>query len=343
MNSLYPSGGGLGSTGARLDGPNPNQGGITPPMMPPQIDFNQLLQIRESENRDALNRETNVLKPRLNQIADQVVQPKQPLNYLPPNYISPTDQAKLDVAKRGQDIQEKLGQARVGVSEEGLDVRREGITNQKELGEKRIDTTRQLGEGKLDIEQSKLNLADWKAKHPNGKIIEVKGGNIQVVDPQTGKTIDTGIPSGTMTEQASITAKGNESRATKATIPGRAPVNSNADLPTQQKVGTQLSAQKIMNEHPEWAKFIKIDPNSGLVIVQPPGGGMMGYGGGPDLGTFSAINQALYPKKVEPSVIPAKVETKPSTEVMEKTQRNSAGQTRVVVSSDGGKTWTPKK
>lgn len=352
MNSLFP-GGGVGSNGVRLGGPNPPNpygGDITPPAMPAQIDFNELMRSVGAENNAERTHEMVMAnnRPMLSQIADKAIgsggQPvKPPLNYLPPNYISPLDQAKLDVQRRGQDIQEKLGTARVGVADEGLDVKREGIASQEKLGQSKLDVQKQIGEGKLDVEQSKLKLADWKAKNPDGKIVQVKGGNIHVIDPQTGEAIDTGVPSGTMTDKDMIAAKGNEARQTKATVPGRAPVNSTADLPTQQKVGQTLKAQELINTHPEWKNFIKIDPNSGLVIVTPPGNSFLGMGGGPDKAVYDQITSALYPKQ---STQPTKpVETKPSTEqVMEKTQRNpTTGATRKLTSKDGGKTWMDDK
>ena len=350
MNSLYP-GGGVGATGARLDSnPNPYGGNITPPMMPAQINFSQLLALRDSENRDALNRETNILKPRLGQIADQAIQSKKPMGSLPPTgMVTSLDQAKLDMQKRGQDIADRNNQGKLGIADEGLDVKREGQGITRDLGQQRIGVQQQ----NADTNKGKLDLADWKAKNPDGKIIQVRGGNIHVIDPQSGEAIDTGIPSGTMTEQASITAKGNEARQTKTTIPGRAPVNSNADLPTQQKVGGQLKAQELINTHPEWKNFIKIDPNSGLVIVTPPGNAMFGMGGGPDKAVYDEITKALYPKSSATAPVntpPAKVanvNTKPSigagSTMMEKVQKNSKGETRTVVSTDGGKTWVPKK
>lgn len=326
MNSLYPS------------------NGITPPAMPPQIDFNQLLQLRESENLADLNRQTNVLKPRIEAIGSNLTQPtQQPKNIVFNPGITPFQQGTLALRDKDIETRRQLGEGKLDVSKEGLNVKREGLDVTRNLGEKKIETNRQIEEGKL-------TLADWKAKHPDGKIAISKGGNIVVVNPQTGEAIDTGVSSGTLSDKDKIELAGGEARKTKEVIPGRAPVNATADLPTQQKVGSQLKAQELINTHPEWGKYIKIDPNSGLVIVTPPGNGFFGASG-PDKAIYDQINQALYPKSnstpsvglISPKV--ANEDTKLSTQsnVMEKVQRNSKGETRTVVSTDGGKTWVPKK
>lgn len=324
-------------------------GDITPPAMNNTFDIaGELGRTRgfiQHENEADRNQEMNLARlnrPRLEQVGQQIA---KPVNYAPPNYGEPQVDKwrREDLRDKQQLLTGALAKGKLDIANEGLDIKREGQAITKDLGQQRIDNTKTATEGKLEQGDKKLTLDDWKAKHPQGKLIFPKGGNVALIDPITGEAHDTGINTGTVTDAEKIRLTGSQARETKATIPGRAPVNSNADLPTQKKVGSQLEAQKLINTHPEWANFIKIDPNSGLVIVTPPGNSTFGMGGGPDKAIYDQITSALYPKTTVPPVNEKpKVEqtTQPAdNQVMKKTQKNSAGQTRELTSNDGGKTW----
>jgi len=148
-------------------------------------------------------------------------------------------------------------------------------------------------------------------------------------------------------EQARETAAvtGEQARQTRATAPGGSGTTS--QLPTQQKVQLQLKANKAKQEHPEWNKFIKTDA-SGMVEVAPPSTGGM-FSTGPDRKTYDAIiaymggeSTGTVPSNT-PAVTTPKAAPKASTKTIEKVQRNSKGETRTLISKDGGKTWSVKK
>lgn len=60
-------------------------------------------------------------------------------------------------------------------------------------------------EVKAGISQQRADIYAFKAKNPNLRIIIPKGGNVQTLNPQTGETQDTGIPTGSLTEMDKIT------------------------------------------------------------------------------------------------------------------------------------------
>lgn len=74
--------------------------------------------------------------------------------------------------------------------------------------------------------QSRADATKWKQEHPDFKYFEIKGGTVMGVNPITGEKRDTGISTGTMTEEdklalqqendiAKIAATGGEARKTE--------------------------------------------------------------------------------------------------------------------------------
>jgi hypothetical protein len=68
------------------------------------------------------------------------------------------------------------------------------LKEQSQAEKERTDTAN------LKIKQQRADIYDWKAKHPNMKIVFPKGGNIQAIDQTTGQTIDLGVPTGSLSD-----------------------------------------------------------------------------------------------------------------------------------------------
>ena len=110
---------------------------------------------------------------------------------------------------------------------------------------------------------------------------------------------------------------GEEARKTKATAPGGA--GSTSQIPTQQKVGLQLKANKAKQEHPEWSKYIKTDAD-GMVTISPPSSGGF-FSSGPDKAVYDAITAymngepAIPATTATPGAAPPKPAPKPNEPV----------------------------
>jgi len=158
-----------------------------------------------------------------------------------------------------------------------------------------------------------------------------------------------------------IGEQGEQQRQTKVVIPGKAPttLGDKPESATQTKTRLQLKANEGLQAHPEWSEFMSINPNTGMVDIVPPSSTWYGGQSGPDKKTYDEMvlhmkggqKTAVEEKtdKTAPLTIPPKktgsvVEPPDSGKILTKTQRNPAtGATRVVTSSDGGKTWSVKK
>jgi len=188
-----------------------------------------------------------------------------------------------------------------------------------DIAESEAERRAREGESRNAVAQARLQLDRFKAENPGSKILAPKGGTIKFVNPVTGVVKDTGINTGTMTDEDRINLEieGRESvariresdddpsnwvvvpqynaqglpigsvrvhkgsgEAIPVTIGAgskKEPVITRGSA-TQAKVGRAGRAQQAINEHPEWSKFISIDPNSGEVKVKAPGAGGLPFG-----------------------------------------------------------------
>lgn len=154
------------------------------------------------------------------------------------------------------------------------------------------------------IANAKLELDKWKTMNPEGKIYAPKGGNVMLVNPLTGESIDTGIETGSLTDeerikltgavqQQNIAAQGEQARTTKSTPSADSGVNS--QLPTQQKQAILNRAQQLINQRPDLAAYITINPNTNAVEIAPAGKtNWMGQQRGPSKEQFDEINNIIY-------------------------------------------------
>ena len=69
-----------------------------------------------------------------------------------------------------------------------------------ELREKAQEAKERNDIRNAEIRQQRADIYAFKAMHPNYKFVLPKGGNIQALDPATGQSHDTGIPTGSLTE-----------------------------------------------------------------------------------------------------------------------------------------------
>lgn len=153
-----------------------------------------------------------------------------------------------------------------------------------------------IDQAKVGISQQRANIYDFKAKNPGMRIVAPKGGNFQAIDPITGKTVDTGIDTGTYTDEekqkitgeqrmGEIEARGNIQKDIQgqrnegnlagiaARIQGQQDINAakpvKGELPTQTKVRQNNAARELANTRPDLAPFIQFDPNGNFTIQQP--------------------------------------------------------------------------
>jgi hypothetical protein len=203
MNSIY--------------GDSPQQAEFGPPDFHGGMDIQSILPgilaALQQENEKDRSFKREMLQPKqqqtpmLQQIGQQVKQPIQheepKKTFLPPTYngMSASDYFNLEEKKREFEGKSTLG-------ERGLDVKEKGLENTKELGEKKLEEKTTNDKARTEIAQHRADIYDFKAKHPNAQIIRTKGGNIHIYDPVTQTTHDTGIDSGTLSDEDEINLKG---------------------------------------------------------------------------------------------------------------------------------------
>lgn len=188
-----------------------------------------------------------------------------------------------------------------------------------ELREKAQQAKEKNDERNAQIRQQRADVYQFKATHPNWKVLLPKGGNVTMINPITNETHDTGIPTGTMTDldriwlqgeqrieqieatgaQAretegvrqtgrieAITERGKQARETKATPPGGA--TGVGGTPTQMKVNQYNKAREIYNSSPALGRYIKLGAGNEFRIMKP------GEKGGPTPQEYSTIINSIY-------------------------------------------------
>lgn len=236
------------------------------------------------------------------------------------------------------------------------------------------------GQSKIDISQQHQQLDEWKAKNPQGKVYAPKGGNVVIINPQTGEATDTGIPSGTLSDErrirltgdiksgqitqqgdiksgqieqqgnirsgqigqqhenrlGEISASGEQARETKGTLGAGTTKPLGSESATQTKTRLQLRANEAIQEHPEWQGFIKINPNNGMVDIEPPGKTWYGAQSGPDKATHDEIVSYIRGQSKSSTSKPTVPENKPVTSTAKPPDAKlEAGYVKVVDISTG--------
>lgn len=185
-------------------------------------------------------------------------------------------------------------------------------------------------EADLKIRQQRADIYEFKAKNPHMKLMTTKGGNITAFNPLTGQTIDTGVPSGSLSEmdklnfmqedalerigatgeetretegtrqvnrEKNIALQGEESRKTKGT-PSASTIapDKRTELPTQTKVRQFNKASEIANSDPDLGKFVKLGKSNDFEITKPGSGGFFGSAG-PTKQQYDQIVEKIYGTK----------------------------------------------
>lgn len=184
-------------------------------------------------------------------------------------------------------------------------------------------------EADIQIRQQRADVYDFKARNPHMKLMATKGGNITAFNPLTGETLDTGIPSGSLSEldkatltqenalerigatgaetretenlrqtgrERNIALQGEESRKTKGTPSASTSVSTKTELPTQTKVRQFNKASELANSDPELGKFIKIGKSNDFEVTKPGSGGFFGSKG-PTKEQYDSIVEKIYGTK----------------------------------------------
>lgn len=190
-----------------------------------------------------------------------------------------------------------------------------------ELREKAQQAKERNDERNAQIRQQRADVYAFKATHPNWKIMMPKGGNIIAINPQTGESHDTGIPTGSMTDldrinlqgeqrldqiaatgeetreteqtrqagrEAAIRARGEENRKTRETVPGG--IGGRDESSTQAKAGQYIRARQIANSSPTLSRFIKLSSGNEFTVIKP------NERGGPTPQQYSDIINTIYGK-----------------------------------------------
>lgn len=319
-------------------GTPPNQGsptpmsaqGINPPMMggyQPETGatdrFNEMLQnYPESENRGMLEKIALSMMalndPRLVQQIMQ--QPSQ---------------------------EQEAWSAQIGPAQAAAGLEGSSNVNMRQIANM-ILTGRQAGE-KIEISRAAQELNEWKAQNPNMQLKTREDGMIVGISPlDPTQVVETGVKSGDLSDQEKEDARieleeaketGRVSRAATATgekkaaatlqeerLRGR-PTKTTGAQSLEERRAISNRAQKIKNENPEWAKYIKIDGDE-VTVTAPRGMLRRKIGGGLTRDMRQQILDAIYPDGESSS-----------EEVMEKPIPDGSG---IAISRDGGKTWQRK-
>lgn len=175
-----------------------------------------------------------------------------------------------------------------------VNLRRDELGQRGAIASERADVSR----GNTDVARQRASIADFRAKNPGLKVLTPKGGNIQFMNPISGEVTDSGIPTGTMSEDElqemrgsqameqinrrgeisteQIGQRGEEQRKTLgqtgeqnlAAIAARLKGQGDTIQPTQERVRVQNEIAKLTTTKPELAKLIVTDPNGVITISE---------------------------------------------------------------------------
>jgi hypothetical protein len=196
--------------------------------------------------------------------------------------------------------------------------------------ERRNQELETQGQKKIDIQQQRANVYQFKAMNPQLKLVNsAKGGNLYSYNPLTGELKDTGVDSGTLSDidkinlqlessleqirergaqtrttqsqgiaqrneatKEQIGLRGEETRKTKTTpSPNKPGTNVSSELEKQRGMVNRAREAALK---PEWAKYIQINGNN-ITVTQP------GRFSGPSASTYQAITDYITGKSSSPS------------------------------------------
>lgn len=121
-----------------------------------------------------------------------------------------------------------------------------------ELRDKAQEAKEKNDERNAAIRQQRADIYDFKARNPNMKIVIPKGGNIIAIDPLTGQSHDTGIPTGSLTETDKLNLQ-QENRMGQIAATGQQ---------TRQTEEVRQTGREAIAETRGWQIFNIPDPNN---------------------------------------------------------------------------------
>jgi len=354
MNSIYPTTG--------LLPPNLNGGNM-----------NQIFQFVAEQNeadRQFQREQANLNQPNLGEIARRAAETSRAKAFAAPPYIQPspvTPQSTLPPLGLPPDRGDIFGSdPKTALKAYELQQRdelgRAKLEQAGDIANRKLDLATDQGGRKLDIAQQRANIYEYKAKNPNMQFKISKGGNFIAFNPLTGESIDTGVDSGTMSEEEKQTLIGKQKmeqigaqganarelqgiRGNQALeqigkrVQGAKDVKSissfHGELPTQTKVRQANTARELINTRPELGQFIHMNTD-GTFTVDAPSEGTFGHSG-PTLEQYTAIRSALYPttSTAKDTNLPASGMASPSSSVAKPSTTVEDG--KVIVQDKDGK------
>lgn len=182
------------------------------------------------------------------------------------------------------------------------------------------------------IREYRANVYKYKADNPNMRFVFPKGGNVMMINPVTGAKINTGIPTGTLTETDKmnlaqeqaierIEEQGSQVRETEGvrhgnrmdeidrrgiwtgTNRGRGSATSEKpETPSQRRTRLYNSAQELVNTNSTLGKWVTIEPG-GRFKIEPPGEpGFFGGASGPTKKEYDDIVKFIYGNSLDAAV-----------------------------------------
>lgn len=201
-------------------------------------------------------------------------------------------------------------------------------TIQQELRSKEDRDKQELNDRKQTTAERRADAYIFKQTHPNWKPLFPKGGTVMFVDPTNPRNhMDTGIPTGTLSDYdrislmgderiSQIQETGSEARKTEETRqtnredlerlrqtdrerlkqtldPNKGAGGSTYNSENQKRIGEFRKAREAYNTKPEWQKWIKLgDPGSNDFTISPPSTAW--YKSGPDQATYDEMTKFIY-------------------------------------------------
>lgn len=228
-------------------------------------------------------------------------------------------------------------------------------TVNSELTNRRDDARNKTNEANTQIRADRAKVYEYKAEHPNKKF-DFTGPTVKIADPITGEVVDTGIKTGSLSDEDKLNLqqknaiakiektgeetrktegvketgretlagiKGDEARKTKQT--SSATLTNKGESPTQTKVRQFNNARAFAAQHPDLAKFIKLGKSNEFSITPPSKGGFFSSAGPTDA-QHQIISDAIFGESLQ---IPQPTRTGVTTPTNLTTPKTESGSIRV--------------
>lgn len=292
------------------------------------IEMRQNQDVQDKNDRANAEARQSMEQNRLKTIADAAAMRTKPMNVVAgPGALS---QARIGIDPDKGDIfgmDPKM--AALGLKqqqfEDTLDFKRDQLDSTSDYRNRALEQKGQLGEEANKIRANRADIYRYKAMHPDHKFMISRGGNIFAFNPDTGDAFDTGVDSGTLSEEDKLELLGQQRaneigmRGTNAATlegirqsgrlgeiaartAGQKEINAakpeRGELPTQTRVRQNLTAHQFLNQYPEYSRWVTFN-----------GDGTFSISKNTPADIKTKINSVLYPNQT-PAAQPKKEESK---------------------------------